>query len=459
MEGIVLSFLYSLIMSMGLTGASYAEIEQAFPDNTAAQNQVLYSVANDPLQNSGGFQFAPTAGVDGSTGDVILDELLYPLNPYRTLPNSPNNGYLGSESARANWDALMAELGFYVVANNVDVAVDNGFSVGGIEWTGTLTNGENTLIVSFVGFCDTAFRSDNIPDNVGFHAGLPVGGERGKLVWRWSYGDNIIYSSTRDESLSTSNQIAGHYQNCHFYTENNRLYWSMYNPSAYWGPETYIYEFTAIDWAEQGFIIDNIDSYVPVDSEVVGEEYLSFGTAENPVVNVAYDPSTGITTYTYKDGTVSTTPPVAIGDTIALSPSITQPLTNYIINEGDITNIYNPDAAIPSADVPFDFLSLGELLKQMFIPTVAFPYMTIYNRLMNKATFINSITLIGARLKNITPQRPEFYLYGVDVFGWIDTMGDTFTYAKNFIGFVFKIMMFFGCVNLIMRTFHVEVKG
>lgn len=443
MEGIVLSFLYSLIMSMGLTGASYAEIEQAFPDNTATQNAVLYSVANDPLQNSGGF--------NGYFYDDESGRYYY----YDTSSPASTVGAWGQYS----WDALMDELGFAVVGNNVDVALENGYNPAGVEWVGTLTNGYEELIVSYYGYSYSTFRTTDITTISDIHFGLPS--SNGYVaVWRWSYGDNVVYSTSRFGSLSSYDLMYGTYlTKPHFaINDNNQLVWT-YSRSGYWGPETSTIIFSVQDWINQGIAVDTSIPYSATGSENVGEEYLSFGTADNPVVSVAYDPATGTTTYTYKDGTISTTPPVAIGDTISLSPSITQPLTNYIINEGDITNIYNPDAAIPSADVPFDFLSLGELLKQMFIPTVAFPYMTIYNRLMNKATFINAITLIGARLKNITPQRPEFYLYGVDVFGWIDTMGDTFTYAKNFIGFVFKIMMFFGCVNLIMRTFHVEVKG
>ena len=173
-----------------------------------------------------------------------------------------------------------------------------------------------------------------------------------------------------------------------------------------------------------------------------------------------HDPATGVTTYTYKDGTTSTTPPAVIGDSIALSPSISQPLTNYIINEGDVTNIYNPDAAIPSdSSIPFDFTSLGQLLNQTFIPTIAFPYMTIYNRLMNKATFLTVITDISVKLKNITPKRPEYIFYGVDVFSWIDTIGaSNFQRVKSLIAFALKCSMLFGSINLVMKTFHVGVK-
>lgn len=442
MEGIVLSFLYSLIMSMGLTGASYAEIEQAFPDNTPMQNQVLYSVANDPLQNGGGFQFVIDGEVNPNQYDLYMSGT--------------------SEYFQTSWAALMEELGFAVVGNNVDVAIDNGFSVGGMGTTGTLTNGEDVLIVTYMGWTGAQFRSSgSIPSNIEWFEGVPDRGVRYSLFkWQYSASNDIIYSTTRFQNVITSDTAVGAGQQIPQFTiTDNKLYLSPLYGNGY-------VEFTADNWMYQGFVIENINTYNPTESEATGEEYLSFGTAENPVVNVAYDPATGITTYTYKDGTVSTTPPVAIGDKIALSPSITQPLTNYIINEGDITNIYNPEAVIPSEAVPFDFASLGQLLNQTFIPKMPFDFKPSFNRLIAKYDWETPVKKIAQKF-NITGRRPSFPVSFVwfneqiefDFWDWCDTLLISRNYAfyMKFVRFFLYFFMVTGCISLILRTFHVKI--
>lgn len=441
MEGIVLSFLYSLIMSMGLTGASYAEIEQAFPDNTPMQNQVLYSVANDPLQNGGGFQFVIDGEVNPNQYDLYMSGT--------------------SEYFQTSWAALMEELGFAVVGNNVDVAIDNGFTTTGAEWVGTMSYGDDVAIVSFLGTSYEIFRNSYIPDNVNYLPGYE-GIQRGYApVFRWVYNDQVVYSSTPFDSLGAYIWLPSNTQSVHFIIINDTLHFQYYYNGRWQDVPLNIY-----NWINQGIVVENAEMYVPTENEVFGQEYLSFGTADNPVVSVAYDPATGTTTYTYKDGTISTTPPVAIGDTIALSPSITQPLTNYIINEGDITNIYNPDAAIPSEAVPFDFASLGQLLNQTFIPQMPFDFKPSFNRLIAKYDWETPVKKIAQKF-NITGRRPSFPVSFVwfneqiefDFWDWCDTLLISRNYAfyMKFVRFFLYFLMVTGCISLILRTFHVKI--
>ena len=199
-EAVVLSFLYSLLMSMGLIGGSYNDIANAFPDNTAAQNQVLYGVANDPTMATP-FQVVP---VDTALSLYAWEGLLN-ASPY----------------LQQNYEALMQDLGFAVVDNNVQVAIANGFTVNGAQWVGTMSNGVDTAIVSFVGTSQSAFRAyDSIPDTVGFNAGF--GGVRyGKAVWRWSYGDTVIYSTALGTDLNASIGLSSSYVNPHFEVSAN----------------------------------------------------------------------------------------------------------------------------------------------------------------------------------------------------------------------------------------------
>ena len=112
------SFLYSLLQSMGLIGASYNDISNSFPDNTVQQNQVLYSLANDPTKTNGGFSGVEMRYDDNLANFVYWFVGVDDMSPYM----------------QQNWDILMQDLGFAIVDNNVDVAVDAGFDP---EFTGT----------------------------------------------------------------------------------------------------------------------------------------------------------------------------------------------------------------------------------------------------------------------------------------------------------------------------------
>lgn len=436
----VLAVLYSLIVGMGLVGASYSEIEQAFPDNTAAQNQVLYSVANNPTMGTNGFNVS---------WNPHYAEIALFLN--------------GSAWASASWDALMQEVGFAVVENNIQNAVDNGYTASGVEFTGTLQYGDDTLIVSYYGSTRTAFRSvDRIPDGVVIWQGLPTVNQGGYIpVWRWVYGDQTIYSTSVHEN--TGNYIfINHDLYARFEIINNQLHWRVFRRS-----NNQVYSDTIFYpqyWINQGFLIDSSLPFEPVASESVGEEYLSFGDVDNPVVDVSYDSATGTTTYIYKDGTTTTTIPQTIGDSIVLTPDITQPLTQYIINEGDITNIYNPDSAIPSdSAVPFDFEALGQLFDRTFTPTLKPDPTPMLNRFKSKYDWENAFKKVANKF-NISPRRPSYPVYigffdrTIDFWDWCDVLltdRNYQTYLK-FIKFFLYIGMISSCFAIFMRSIHVS---
>lgn len=445
------SFLYSLLQSMGLLGGSYADINNAFPDNTSAQNSILYSIANNPTQNAGGF--APSFASD-------IDLYSFPA------PGSIYNP--GSDWAKANWDAIMSALGFYVVGNNVDVAIDNGFNISGNLDTLNIELADGSeSIIKYIGYIyadSPSFTSEYLPDYVTY--GYPNVSAYLCPVFMTSYHGQILYHTAFHPNGYNASK-------CYIYINRGGsmpvfsvvndvpyISWDEYGSgasSAVIGSAWYYY----LGW--EGVQFESAETL-----EGVGEEYLSFGDADNPVVSVSYDPATGVTTYTYKDGTTSTTPPAVLGDSIALSPSITQPLTNYIINEGDITNIYNPDAAIPSdSSIPFDFTSLGDLLYKEFTPMLTPDFKPPLNRLLSKYDWETPFKKLAQKF-NITGRRPSypvtFNIFGHfvtwDFWDWCDTLLTTsnYNFYLKFVRFFLYFTMVSGCIALLLRSLHVSIK-
>lgn len=452
METSVLAFLYSLLMSMGLIGASYSDIAYAFPDNTAQQNSVLYSIANNPTQNTGGF---------------LME---YLTDPNMLLLTNPEAYYLlnVNPTALQYWSDLMDELGYAIVGNNVNVAVSQGYnpSPDALNYIGTLeaTNGEK-IICTFVGCANTMFRNvDRIPDGISVSLGVPnydnyVGDVS---VFRWQYDDTVVYSTSRLSDLSTyiSVRIGDVVR---FEVVNNVLRFRVYRSGMLYWDVPYSKDY----WINQGIPINDALVFDPTESVMAGADSLSFGETDNPVIGVEYDPLTGVTTYKYKDGTISTSPPATLSDTISLSPSITQPLTNYIINEGDITNIYNPDSAIPSdSSIPFDFTSLGDLLYKEFTPVTTFDFKPPYNRFLNKYDWETPFKKICQKF-NITGRRPSYILSFVwfgesvsfDVWCWCDYLLDSRGYNlyMKFMKFFLYFGMITGCLFLFLRSINVKL--
>lgn len=358
------SFLYSLLQSMGLIGASYNDISSSFPDNSAQQNQVLYSIANNPTNSNGGF-----IPIEHRYDDDVANFFYWFIGTSEFGP-----------FAVENWDALMTDLGFAVVQNNVDFAVDNGFDVNA---------NTNSAVVDFEGikggfyiYGYAASGTDVSSSDVPFGTIGSADSEWVTAVLRLEY-EGVSKYCTRLYLAPAPEFGLDYYRNTiignapfSLLTVDGNLY--IRNKYKVQG------RITVDTFRSAGFEIP-YNNMLSEGAISIGEEYLSFGDVDNPVVSVAYDPATGVTTYTYKDGTTSTTPPAVLGNGVALSPAITQPLTNYIINEGDITNIYNPDAAIPSdSSVPFDFTALGDTIISVFKPTVNFNPEPMFNRFKNK---------------------------------------------------------------------------